>query len=77
MPMHRADKTLDIQGLAGTRPVMVTRDTLQKMGLGQTLMVIANDKRTRQSIPELCEGLGCRLLDFSEEAGTLYFVIQK
>ncbi len=75
--MLKADKTLDIKGLAGSKPKAITENTLKSMGPGQVLMVIATDRTTKQSIPPLCEALGCSLLEVKEDAGTLYFAIQR
>jgi TusA-related sulfurtransferase len=73
----QTDKTLDIKGLSGQRPAILTGRTLDDMGPGQVLQVITNEAAARQSIPELCRGRGCEILDVREEGGTLCFIIRK
>jgi tRNA 2-thiouridine synthesizing protein A len=73
----KVDKTLDVRGLVCPRPRVITERTLAKMESGQSLCVITNDMNTKQSIPSLCESLGCEILAFSEDGGVLYFTIRK
>lgn len=77
MSAVKVDKTLDIKGLTGSRTKVITANILEKMESGQVLMVITNNMNARQSIPSLCESLGCKLLEFEEDTGTMYFTIQK
>ncbi len=74
---RKNDKTLDLKGLKGSRPELITMETLENMMSGQILMVISNDRRTQQSIPLLCESKGYRLISVEETGGTLYFTIQR
>jgi TusA-related sulfurtransferase len=73
----QTDKTLDIKGLSGPRPAILTGRTLDDMSPGQVLQVITNEATTRQSIPELCKGRGCEILDVREDGSTLCFTIRK
>ena len=77
MSILKTDKTLDIKGLVNPRPTIITDHTLKEMDAGQVLRVITNDVSAKRSIPELCQGRGYKLLELLEEAGTLYFIIQK
>jgi TusA-related sulfurtransferase len=73
----QSDKTLDITGLSGPRPTILTGLTLDDMRAGQVLQVITNEATTRQSIPELCRGRGYELLGVQEDGRTLCFTIRK
>lgn len=73
----RIDKTLDIGGVTDIRAKAILMDIFEKIGKGQVLRVIAKGAAARQIIPSLCESSGYELLDFREDAGMMYFTIQK
>jgi TusA-related sulfurtransferase len=73
----KANKTLDIKGLAGQRPGEVTKEILSTMVKGQVLRVISDDAATKQALPLLCEYLGYQLLSIEEDRGVLCFTIMK
>lgn len=75
--MLHADKTLDVKGLVSPRPEILAQKTLAAMTAGQVLTVITTDPAARQKLPPVCERIGCRVLGFTEERGTLYFQILK
>ena len=50
---------------------------LENMHDGQVLRLITDDMRSRQSIPLLCETCGYHLLNRTEDAGVLSFIIRK
>jgi TusA-related sulfurtransferase len=52
-------------------------NTLENMEQGQVLMVITDDRGTRESLPSLCSTCGYRLLEVEEDKGTVYFIIQR
>lgn len=75
--MVKIDKTLDVRGLAGPRTSALTIQTLEAMHDGQVLRVIADDRKSRNAIPLMCETCGHRILELKQEAGTVTFTIQK
>ena len=75
--MITIDKTLDARGLAGPRTSTLTMHILENMHDGQVLRLITDDMRSRQSIPLMCETCGYHLLNRTEDAGVLSFIIQK
>ena len=75
--MVKIDKTLDVRGLAGPRTSALTMQTLEAMHDGQVLRVIADDRKARHAIPLMCETCGHRILELTQEAGTVTFTIQK
>lgn len=75
--MVKIDKTLDIKGLTCPRPKVLTMKTLEDMEPGQVLRVITNDQSIKQSIPPLCESLGYKVLELTEDTGAICLTIQK
>lgn len=73
----KIDRILDIKGLQGPRPTVMTLNTLKDMESGMVLKVITDDASTRHTIPHFCMKAGYRLIEFIEEDGLIYFIIQK
>lgn len=73
----KADKTLDIKGLADHRPQEVTKDVLNTMAKGQILRVIADDEGARRTISMLCEYSGYKLISIEEDGEIIRFIIQR
>jgi TusA-related sulfurtransferase len=70
--MLRTDKTLDIQGVSGTRTGVVVREIVHRMMPGQILRIITHDREAQTRIAALCRELDCALLaGESEGAGSL------
>jgi TusA-related sulfurtransferase len=78
MPRKRnVDKILDVRGLPCPTPTVIAGKTLMSLDKGKTLKIISNDMTTRETIPPLCSGQGCTLLETGEENGLLFYIIRK
>jgi tRNA 2-thiouridine synthesizing protein A len=74
---RKADRTLDCLGLFCPEPVYRTRLELDKMQLGETLEIWADDPAAKRDIQSLAKRLGIQVLDLKEEDGKLYFLLKK
>ncbi len=75
--LPEADKQLDAMGLRCPEPVMMTRLTLRKMQVGQSLLVQADDPSTARDIPSFCQFMQHELLFSQTEKFPYQFVIKK
>ena len=75
--MHRPDKTLDIQGIAGRRASALARQTLELMRPGQILKLITTEKDAGAGIAALCREEGYALLQDAMEGSHLLFLIKR
>ena len=73
----KANKTLDCLGLFCPEPVFRTRLELDKIEIGQTLEVWADDPAAEKDIPSLAKRLGHEILETRREGSRLYFLIKK
>jgi tRNA 2-thiouridine synthesizing protein A len=74
---RKADRKLDCLGLFCPEPVYRTRLELDKIDVGQTLEVWADDPAAEQDVPSLVRRLGHEILEARNERGRLYFLIRK
>ena len=75
--MHRPDKTLDIQGIAGRRVRALAGETPGPMKPGEVLKLITTDKTAIDSIVALCREKGYALLEEALEDAHYAFLIQR
>ena len=75
--MHRPDKTLDIQGIAGRRARALTHQALELMSPGQILKLITTEKDSVAGIAALCREEGYALLEEVLEGSQFLFLIQR
>ncbi len=73
----KANQTLDCLGLFCPEPVYRTRLELDKIEIGQTLEVWADDPAAEKDIPSLAKRLGHEILETRREGSRLYFLIKK
>lgn len=74
---RKANRKLDCLGLFCPEPVYRTRLELDKIDVGQTLEVWADDPAAEQDVPSLVRRLGHEILEARNEKGRLYFLIKK
>ena len=72
-----ADITLDARGKKCPMPVLMTKKELRKMGTGQVLEVLADDKGALKDIPALLSKTGDDLIETKEDESVLTFTIKK
>ncbi len=74
---RKVDRVIDVSGVLGPGPSLLTLGALQQLKAGEILEVISNDKGFKQALMELCGDDGCRLLEVREESGLFHFVIRR
>lgn len=73
----KADRTLDCLGLFCPEPVYRTRLELDKMAVGETLEVWADDPAAEQDIQSLVRRLGYKIEEMKRDDQKIYFLIRK
>ncbi|WP_371187421.1 sulfurtransferase TusA [Thalassotalea maritima] len=73
----KADHTLDAIGLRCPEPVMMVRMNIRKIGIGETLLVLADDPSTTRDIPSFCEFMEHELVAKDTDSGTYKYLIKK
>ena len=72
-----ADLTLNAVGKKCPMPVLMTKKELKKMGPGQTLELIVDDKGALKDIPALINKIGDTILETKDNGEQITFMIQK
>ena len=70
-------QTLDVKGLACPMPIVKTKKAIDKMKSGEILEVLVTDKGALNDFKAWSGAGGHTILEQKEEAGILYFYIQK
>lgn len=70
-------QTLDAKGLACPMPIVRTKKTIDTINSGEILEVLVTDKGALNDFAAWAKAGGHTILDQKEEAGVLYFYIQK
>jgi tRNA 2-thiouridine synthesizing protein A len=71
------DQTLDATGLLCPLPVLKARRALKAVPAGGVLEVLATDPGAAKDFEHFCHTTGCTLLQSSEAAGVLRFLLKK
>ena len=71
------NRTLDCLGLFCPEPVYRTRLELDKMEVGETLEVWADDPAAERDIQSLAKRLGHEIIEMRREGNKLHFLIRK
>ncbi|MBV8777129.1 MAG: sulfurtransferase TusA family protein [Alphaproteobacteria bacterium] len=72
------DTILDATGLLCPLPVLKARRALRTVAPGGILCVLATDPGAAKDFEHFCATTGCRLVEWSEEAGGVFrFRLQK
>jgi tRNA 2-thiouridine synthesizing protein A len=75
--MAEYDQQLDASGLNCPLPILRAKKTLNGMGTGQVLYVIATDPGSVKDFEAFAKQTGNQLMESREEGGKFYFLIQK
>lgn len=70
-------KTLDAKGLACPMPIVKTKKAIDTINSGEILEVLVTDKGALNDFKAWAGASGHTILEQKEEAGVLYFYIQK
>ena len=73
----RSDRTLDCIGLYCPEPVFQTRLELDKMAVGETLEVVADDPAAEEDIKSLAKRTGNEVLRMNKKGNVLRILIRK
>ena len=68
---------LDVKGMACPLPVLRANKALRGLEAGERLRVLATDRAAIADFKAFCSETGHALVAWSEDAGTLSFVIRK
>jgi len=71
------NRMLDCLGLFCPEPVFQTRMEIDKLQIGETLEVLADDPAAEEDIKRLTKTLGQELVEFKKEDGKLRFLIKR
>ena len=72
-----ADRTLDCVGLYCPMPIVKTAQEIKKMGAGEVLEVIADDKGIKSDMPAWCSKTGNECLGMEEKDGEFHVFVRK
>ncbi len=72
-----ADLTINAVGKKCPMPVLMTKKELKKMGAGQTLELVVDDKGALKDVPALVKNTGDTILDTKEDGEQIIFTIKK
>ena len=75
--MEPADALLDATGLRCPEPLMLVRNRVREMNVGEVLHVIATDPSTGRDFTNFCRFLGHALLEESRRGETFEYWIRK
>ena len=70
-------KTLDAKGFACPMPIVKTKKAIDTINSGEVLEVLVTDKGALNDFTAWAQAGGHTILEQKEEAGVLYFYIQK
>ncbi len=68
---------LDLSGLTCPLPLLKTKQSLNKMGVGEVVKVIATDPGSERDFQVFTQQSGNRLLKFTKEDGRFLYWIEK
>ena len=77
MAVDNPDHTLDVIGLRCPEPLMMVRQKMRKIELGETLLVIADDHSTTRDIPSYCRFIEHDLILSETEDSPYRYLIKK
>lgn len=75
--MSESEKKLDATGLFCPEPVFRTKIEIERMQVGETLTVSADDPAAEEDISRWVQRQGHELLDMSKDGNTITFQIKK
>ena len=72
-----SETLLDVKGMACPLPVLRANRALRGLAAGERLRVLATDRAAIADFQAFCRETGHALVAWSEDSGTLSFVIRK
>lgn len=72
-----ADRRLDTLGLFCPVPIVRTAETIRRMGAGEVLEVLSDDRVILLDMPAWCRSTGHRFLGMRRDGATLRLFVRK
>jgi tRNA 2-thiouridine synthesizing protein A len=73
----QADRTLDCIGLYCPMPVIRTKEAIDKLAVGETLEVLADDSAAEEDLKAWAKRTGQKILEIGKTNEGVRFLIQK
>jgi len=73
----KADRSLDCTGLYCPMPIIKTASAVAKLGQGEVLEVLADDKGIKEDMPAWCRSTDNEFLGIEEENGIYKVYVKK
>ena len=73
----RAHQILDCIGLYCPMPILETRQTMDKLAIGEILEVLADDPAAEEDLKAWAKRTGQKILEIHKTAESMRFLIQK
>jgi TusA-related sulfurtransferase len=71
------DAELDCVGLYCPMPIAMTKEEIEKIGVGQMLKVVADDPAAEEDIKRWAKHTGHEIVKFEKEGAILTFLIKR
>lgn len=71
------DAELDCVGLYCPMPIAMTKEEIEKIGVGQVLKVVADDPAAEEDIKRWAKHTGHEIVKFEKEGAILNFLIKR
>jgi len=75
--MQNVDSELDARGLNCPLPILRAKKSIQALGAGQILRIMATDPGSVKDFESFCKQTGNELLDSTEQDGEFIFLVKK
>lgn len=77
MTLEREERILDATGLVCPEPLMLLRNQVREMSIGERIRVTATDPTTHRDFSDYCRFLGHKLVHFSQVGDEYIYVVEK
>lgn len=74
--MQKADKEIDVCGTCCPMPLIKVRRAIDELNTGQTLQVIGDDPIFEESVRDLCDISGLKILNIENDGPKAIILIQ-
>ena len=71
------DNEIDCIGLFCPMPIVMTRDAIQHMHVGELLAMLSDDPASDADMRSWCQGTGHELVEVTRESGIFRFLVRK
>ena len=75
--MDAADHAIDAVGLECPEPLMILRNTVRGMAVGETVSVVATDPSTVRDFTNFCRFMGHEMAASTRDGDRYRFIIRK